>query len=142
VSADAPGHGAGDAIREGRCGDMRFGRRYFFEDVVATLLATAAVLAFTSTHQSWNVWLIGDSRRWTAGLLALIGVAMFGLAARHIGPALLVLLGIAAVVFAGLALWTASLTTLSLLAATVILVWAAAVVRDLFEVERKTLVTH
>jgi hypothetical protein len=47
-------------------------------------------MGFTATHQYWDAWLIGDSRVWTAGLLALLGVAMFGLAARHIGMTLLV----------------------------------------------------
>ena len=122
---------------------MRFGRRDIFEDVATTLLATATVMGFTATHQYWDVWLIGDSRVWTAGLLTLIGVAVFGLAARHIGMTLLVVLGCAALCFAGFAFWTASLTALSLLAATIILVWALAVLRDLLEVPRKPLTfTH
>jgi hypothetical protein len=121
---------------------MSFGRRDIFEDVAATLLATATVMGFTATHQYWDVWLIGDSRRWAAGLLALLGVAMFGLAVRHIGMILFAVLGCAAVCFTGFALWTASLTPLSLLAATIILVWAPAVLRDLIEVPRKRFVTH
>lgn len=121
---------------------MRFGRRDIFEDVAATLLMAATVLGFTATHQGWGVWLIGDSRRWTAGLLALLAVAAFGLVARHLGTTLFVVLGIAAVVFAGLAFWTASLTPLSLLAATIILVWGVAVVRDISVVWRGPLPTH
>jgi len=121
---------------------MTFGRRDIFEDVAATLLATATVMGFTATHQLWDVWLIGDSRRWTAGLLALLGVAMFGLVARHIGRTLLAVLGCVAVCFAAVAFATASLTPLSLLAATIILVWALAVLRDLFEVPRRRLLTH
>ena len=100
------------------------------------------MLGFTATHEYWDVWLIGDSRRWTAGLLALIGLAMFGLVARHIGRILLAVLGCAAVCFAVLAFVTASLTPLSLLAATIILSWALAVGRDIFEVPRKPLETH
>jgi hypothetical protein len=42
----------------------------------------------------------------------------------------------------GVRLLDASLTPLSLLAATIILVWALAVLRDLFEVPRRPLVTH
>jgi hypothetical protein len=121
---------------------VRFDRRDIFEDVTATLLAAATVMGFTATHEYWNVWLIGDSRRWTAGLLALLGIAMFGLVARHIGMTLLVVLGCAALCFAGFAFWTASLTALSLLAATIILVWALAVLRDLLEVPRRPLLTH
>jgi hypothetical protein len=121
---------------------MRFDRRDIFEDVASTILATATVMGFTATHQYWDVWLIGDSRRWTAGLLTIIALAMFALVARHIGMTLLVVLGCAAACFAGFAFATASLTPLSLLAATVILAWALAVLRDLFEVPRRPLLTH
>ena len=86
---------------------MRFGRRDIFEDVAATLLATVTVMGFTATPQHWDVWLIGDSRRWSAGLLTLLGVAMFGLTARHIGRTLFAVLGCAGVCFAGLAFATA-----------------------------------
>jgi hypothetical protein len=51
-------------------------------------------------------------------------------------------LGCAAACFAGFAYATASLTPLSLLAATIILTWAVAVLRDLFEVPRRPLLTH
>jgi hypothetical protein len=121
---------------------MRFSSRDIFEDVTATILAAATVMGFTATHQYWDVWLIGDSRRWTAGLLALLAVAMFGLLARHIGRTLLAVLGCAAVCFAVIAIVTASLTPLSLLAATIILAWVLAVGRDILEVPRKPLVTH
>ncbi|HEU4449263.1 MAG TPA: hypothetical protein VFR63_04670 [Gaiellaceae bacterium] len=121
---------------------MTFGRRDIFEDVAATLLMAATVMGYTATHQRWDVWLIGDSRRWTAGLLSVFAVAMFALAARHIGRTLFILLGVTTIVLAGLALWTASLTPLSLLAATIVLVWALAVLRDLFEVEREPILTH
>ncbi len=121
---------------------MKFDRRDIFEDVASTILATATVMGFTATHQYWDVWLIGDSRRWTAGLLTIIAVAMFALVARHIGMTLLVVVGCVAACFAGFAFATASLTPLSLLAATLILTWALAVLRDLFEVPRRPLVTH
>jgi hypothetical protein len=65
--------GSGKEVRT-----VTFGRRDIFEDVAATLLATATVMGFTATHQYWDVWLIGDSRRWTAGLLALLGVRCSG----------------------------------------------------------------
>jgi hypothetical protein len=101
----------------------------------------ATVLGYTTTHESWNVWLIGDSRRWTAGLLTVIAVAMFGLVARHIGIGMLGLSATFAAVMAVLAFWTASLTPLSLLAASIILAWAVAVVRDLFVEHRKPVAT-
>ena len=52
------------------------------------------------------------------------------------------MLGCAAVCFAVIAIVTASLTPLSLLAATIILAWVLAVGRDILEVPRKPLVTH
>jgi len=120
---------------------MRFDRRDIAEEVAATLLMAAAVMGFTATHEGWDVWLIGDSRRWTAGLLSVLGVAMFAFVARHIGTTLAVVLACAAVCFAGVAFWTASLTPLSLLAATIILVWALAVLRDLFHETRTPIPT-
>ena len=121
---------------------MRFGRRDIFEDVAATLLMAVTVLGFTATHEGWNVWLIGDSRRWTAGLLVLLGAATFALVARHVGTTAFVSLGIVAAALAGLAFWTASLTPLSLLAATIVLVWAVAVMRDITGVCRGPVPTH
>ncbi len=103
-----------------------------FEDVAGTLVMAATVLGFTATHQRWDVYLIGDSRRWTAGLLTALALAMFALVFRHIGLTALIVLACAAMCFAGFAFWTVSLTPLSLLAAVIVLVWAVAVLRDLF----------
>jgi hypothetical protein len=111
---------------------MKYGPRDIFEEVGATLVMVATVLGFTSTHESWNVWLVGDSRRWTAGLLTVLAIVMFGLVTRHIGSTTAGVLGIVAAALAALAFWTASLTPLSLLAATIVLAWAIAVLRDLF----------
>src|SRR5512133_2917574 len=111
---------------------MKYGPRDIFEDVGATLVMAATVMGFTSTHQHWNVWLIGDSRRWTAGLLTVLAIVMFGLVTRHIGSTAAGVLGTVAAALAAAAFWTASLTPLSLLAATIVLVWAIAVLRDLF----------
>ena len=108
------------------------------KDLAATLLTTLAVLAFFATHEGWNVWLIGDSRRWTAGLLTVLAIGMFGLVARHIGSMATGGLGGIAAVLAVVAFWTASLTPLSLLGVTIILVWAVAVTHDLFVVPRRT----
>lgn len=121
---------------------MKFDARDILEDVVATLVGVAAVLAFTTTHEQWNVWLIGDSRRWTAGVLCVLAVGMFGVTARHVDRLVLAVLAIAVVVLAAVAFWTASLTPLSLLAVAIVLVWAFAVASDVFEVERRTLVPH
>ena len=118
---------------------MKYGPRDIFEDVGATLVMAATVLGFTATHEHWNVWLIGDSRLWTAGLLTVLAAVMFGLVGRHIGGTLIGVLAVVAAVIAGIALWTASLTPLSLLAVTIVLVWAIAVLRDLFLTPRAPL---
>jgi hypothetical protein len=116
---------------------MRLTTRSIFEDVVGAIVIAATVLGYAATHEQWNVWLIGDSRRWTAGLLSVLGIAVFALASRHVPGSVLGLLLIASVVFAVIAFWTASLTSLSFLAATIVVVWAVAVFRDLLVVPRK-----
>src|SRR5436305_14042011 len=68
---DARVETARECVEERGVGSMKYGRRDIFEDIAATLLMTVTVLGYTSTHESWNVWLIGDSRRWTAGLLTV-----------------------------------------------------------------------
>jgi hypothetical protein len=117
---------------------MTFGRRGILEDIAATALMAGTVLGYAATHENWNVWLIGDSRRWTTGLLTVLAIAMFGLVARHIGSTATGVLGGIAAVLAVVAFWTASLTPLSLLGVTIILVWAVAVTHDLFVVPRRT----
>jgi hypothetical protein len=32
------------------------------------------VLVFLATHEGWNVWLIGDSHRWAAGVISVLGI--------------------------------------------------------------------
>lgn len=111
---------------------MKLTRRHFLEETAAALVTAATVLGYITTHEQWNVWLIGDSRRWTAGLLCVLAVLMFALVARHIGATAIAVCGVVAAVLAVVAFWTASLTPLSLLALTIVIVWAAAVFRDLF----------
>jgi hypothetical protein len=120
---------------------MRLTARAIFEDVVGTIVIAATVLGYVATHEQWNVWLIGDSRRWTAGLLSVLGIAIFALASRHVSGFVLGSLLLIGTVFAVIAFWTASLTPLSLLATTIVVVWAIAVFRDLFVVPHMPL-TH
>jgi hypothetical protein len=56
------------------------------KDVVATGLTALAVLAFLATHEGWGVWLVGDSRRWAAAAITLLGVATCGLGAPNTAP--------------------------------------------------------
>jgi hypothetical protein len=95
------------------------------KDLAATLLTALAVLAFFATHQGWNVWLIGDSHRWAASAIVLLGSMTCGLGSPGRGRAtkLLAVLGIAALVLAVLAIATGSLTPLSLLVVDIVVLW-------------------
>ena len=99
------------------------------KDAVATGLVGLAVLAFLATHESWNVPLIGDSHRWAAAVILVLGVGACATGARRVTSALFSVLGGAALVFGVLALITGSLTALSLLAADIVVMWAIATVR-------------
>ncbi len=50
---------------------MMVGRK----DAAATVLTVFAVMTFVATHDGWNVWLVGDSHRWAAGIIGLSGIA-------------------------------------------------------------------
>jgi hypothetical protein len=106
------------------------------KDVIATGLTVLVVLAFLATHEGWGVWLIGDSRRWAAGAIALLGMATCGLGTpgKDIATKFLATLGILAVVLAGLALATGSLTPLSLLVVDIVLLWALSTLRHVVHV--------
>jgi peptidoglycan/LPS O-acetylase OafA/YrhL len=82
------------------------------KDVVATGLTVMAVLAFLAAQEGWGVWLIGDSRRWAAGAIALLGIATCGLGSpgKDKATKFLATLGVLAFVLAILALATGSLT--------------------------------
>ncbi len=110
---------------------MTLGRK----DAVATALTALAVLAFVAAHQGWGVPLIGDSHRWAAGAISLLGIAScaMGSPGKGVGARLLATLGTAALVLAVLALATGSLTPLSLLVADMVLLWALATLRHVHE---------
>jgi len=101
------------------------------KDIAATLLTVLAVLTFAATHESWNVWLVGDSRRWAAGAILLLGGLTCGLGSPGSDrlTRLLALLGVLALVLGVVALITASLTPLSLLVVDIVVLWALATFR-------------
>ena len=99
------------------------------KDAVATGLVGLAVLAFLATHEAWNVPLIGDSHRWAAAVILVLGVGACTAGARRITSTLFSVLGGAAFVLGGLALITGSLTPLSLLLADMVVMWAVATAR-------------
>jgi len=89
------------------------------------------VATFVATHEGWNVWLVGDSHRWAAGVILLLGVVTCGLGSPGHGAATRVLatLGVLALVLGVLALVTASLTPLSLLVVDIVALWALSTLR-------------
>jgi len=116
---------------------MTLGRK----DLGATALTTLVVLAFLATHEGWGVPLIGDSHRWAASAIALLGMLTCGFGApdKHRGFRLLATLGALALVLAGFAIATGSLTPLSLLVADIVLLWAASTLRHAWHGPRKPL---
>jgi len=68
------------------------------KDAAATLLTGFAVLVFLATHEAWNLPLIGDSRRWAAVVIFLLGAVTCGLGTRTQSmPLLFPVLGTAAI---------------------------------------------
>jgi hypothetical protein len=122
-------------------GELKMTRE--LKDVVATCLTALAVLAFLATHEGWGVWLIGDSRRWAAGAITLLGFATCALGSPSKGGAtkFLAMLGILAFALAVLALATGSLTPLSLLVVDIVLLWALSTLRHMVQDVRKPLAT-
>ena len=104
------------------------------KDATATLLTALAVLVFAATHEGWNVWLVGDSRRWAAGAIFLLGALTCGQGSpdRGIVSKVCAGLGILALALAVTALVTGSLTALSLLVADVVVLWAVTTLRHVF----------
>lgn len=100
-------------------------------DGVATLLTAAAVFVFFACHESWNVPLVGDSVRWAAAAILVLGMLTCALGTERTGASggVLGAIGTAALVLAVWALVTASLTALSLLTVAFVALWLASSVR-------------
>jgi hypothetical protein len=101
------------------------------KDIGATALTALVVATFFATHGGWSVWLVGDSHRWAAGVILLLGVLTCGLGSPGHGAAtrLLAMLGVTALVLGVLALATGSLTPLSLLVVDIVVLWAVSTLR-------------
>jgi hypothetical protein len=101
------------------------------KDAAATVFTALAVLVFATTHEGWNVWLVGSSHRWAAGAILVLGMltCATGSPEKSRMTTLLAALGIAAFVLAVLALVTGSLTPLSLLVADIVVLWAVSTLR-------------
>ena len=113
------------------------------KDVEATALTTLAVLVYATTHEGWNVTLIGDSHRWAAGAILVLGMATCARGTMDSGIAtkLLAVLGIAALALAVLALVTGSLTPLSLLVADIVVLWALSTLRHVWHTPARPIAT-
>src|SRR2546423_5823840 len=85
------------------------------KEVAAAALTALAVLVFLATHEGWGVPLVGDSHRWAAGAIFLLGSLTCGLGSpgKDAATKLLAILGAAALVLAVLAVATGSLAPLS-----------------------------
>ena len=113
------------------------------KDLTATLVTALAVLTFAATHEGWNVWLVGDSRRWATGVILVLGAFGCAQGSRVEGMQARVCagLGVLALVFAVAAFWTASLTPLSLLVLDIVLLWGISTARQVLHVPRTPLST-
>jgi hypothetical protein len=107
------------------------------KDAVATVLTGLAVLTYFATHQEWNVWLVGDSRRWAAGVILVLGAVACGLGngadTMSVRPwdletKFTVTLGVIATALGITALVTGSLTPLSLFVIAIVALWAMSTV--------------
>lgn len=104
------------------------------KDVVATVFTGLVVLVFAAAYQSWDVWLVGSSNRWAAGVMLVLGLgacsqsspaAMTADGEKPSGVVLaLSIVGAAALAFGVWALATGSMTGLSLLLAATLVLWA------------------
>lgn len=106
------------------------------KDTAATLLTALAVLVYAAARQGWGVPLVGDSRRWAAAAILVLGMATCSLG-RHGagGPTTIVLslLGVAALLFAVVAIATASTLWLALLTVAMVGLWLATTARHVVE---------
>jgi hypothetical protein len=101
------------------------------KDVAATALTMLVVLVFVATHESWSVPLVGDSHRWAAAAILLLGIGTCaqGSPDKGLVMTLLASLGILALILGLIAFATGSLTPLSLLVVDIVALWLASTIR-------------
>src|SRR5919197_4798175 len=90
------------------------------KDAAAAALTALVVLVFAATYEGWGVPLVGDSHRFAAGAILLVGSLTCGLGSpgKDAATKLLAFLGVTALVLGVVALATGSLTPLSLTSST------------------------
>jgi len=101
------------------------------KDLGATVLTALVLLTFAAAHESWNVPLVGDSRRWAAGTILLLGMLACGLGSPGTDRSTKVsmVLGTLALVLSVTSILTGSPTLLSLLVVDVVALWIVATLR-------------
>lgn len=99
----------------------------------ATALVALAVLVYAVTDQGWNVWLIGSSHRWAAGVIGVLGWACCALGRPTKGAitGLLSVVGVAALAALVVALLTGSLAAVGLLVLAMVVLWLFSTLRHL-----------
>jgi hypothetical protein len=104
------------------------------KDLAATVLTALAVFVFAATYGSWNVWLVGSSQRWAAGVMLLLGIATCSLGSpeRDSGSKLLGIVGMVALVAAIWAIVTGAMAALWVLLAATVILWLGATVRHVW----------
>ena len=113
------------------------------KDAAATALTVLAVAVFAATHEGWGVWLVGDSHRWAAAVIGVLGVAACsqGTPSKDTAAKLMSVIGAIAGALAVVAVASGSLTPLSLLVAAIVLLWAVSTWRHAHRAPRRALPT-
>lgn len=104
------------------------------KDAAAAALVALALLVFLATQQHWNVWLIGDSRRWAAGAIFVLGAFACGKGSpeaftqmdKDPASGALGVLGVVTLAFAVAAIVTGSMVALAALVIGIVVMWAGA----------------
>jgi hypothetical protein len=109
------------------------------KDAAAALLTFLVVLVYAASYQGWDVALVGDSHRWAAGAILLLGIATCALGSPSSSGASKALggLGVLAQALARGGRVTGSLVALTLLTIDVVLLFVAATVRHAWHPPRR-----
>ena len=104
------------------------------KDALATLLTALSGLVFLSAYSSWNVWLVGSSNRWAAGVILLLGMRACSLGSpdkdsKGKTTVFLSALGVIALAAALFTLITASSSGLWILIVAFVALWALSTLR-------------
>lgn len=102
------------------------------KDAAATLLTVLSVLVYAAARQGWGVPLVGDSRRWAAAAILVLGIATCSLGRHATGgrtTIALSLLGVATLLFAVLSIATDASLWLALLTLATVGLWLASTLR-------------